>query len=143
MCVAPYDELMLEEIALAGKIVEKDDTVKVALQRLSILEMPDKLGNILEACRFGGIDRTSFYERKRSFQTHRLEGLKDMPPIPKPQPNQTTPETEAIIVEYSLAYLPLGCAKLSDFLKLHGISVCMPTVKMILIRNDRASVFDR
>ena len=42
---------MLEEIVMAGKIVEKDATVKVARQRLSVLEMAETLGNISEACR--------------------------------------------------------------------------------------------
>ena len=75
---------------MAGRVVEKDAAVKVARQRLSVLEMAETLGNISEACRRGGMDRTSFYEWKRRFQTHGLEGLKDMTPIPKSQPNQTT-----------------------------------------------------
>ena len=103
---------------MSGKVVEKDASAKVARQRLSVLEMAETLGNISEACRRGRMDRTSFYEWKRRFQTHGLEGLKDMAPIPKSQPNQTTPETEAAIVECSLAHPSWGCVKLSDFLKL-------------------------
>ena len=68
---------------MAGKVVEKDPVVKVARQRLSVLEMAEALGNISEACRRGGMDRTSFYEWKRRFQTHGFEGLKDLPPIPQ------------------------------------------------------------
>ena len=30
--------------------------------------------------------RSQFYEFKRRFQTHGLEGLKDLPPIPKSPP---------------------------------------------------------
>ena len=70
-----------------------------------------------------------FYEWKRRFQTHGLEGLKDMPPIPKSQPNQTTPKTEAAIVKCSLAHPSWGCVKLSDFLKLQDVSVSSPTVQ--------------
>ena len=125
------------------KTVEKDAAVKVARQRMSVLEMAETLGNISEACRRGGMDRTSFYEWKRRFQTHGLEGLKDMPPIPKSQPNTTTPETEAKILECSIAHPSWGCVKLSDFLKLHGISVSSPTIQRILIRNDMASVYER
>lgn len=61
---------MLEEIAIAGEIVEKDATVKVARERLSVLEMAETLGNISEACRRGGIDQTGFYKWKRCFKTH-------------------------------------------------------------------------
>ncbi len=101
---------------MSGKIEEKDPATKVARQQLSVLEMAETLGNISEACRRGGMDRTSFYEWKRRFQTHGLEGLKDMPPIPKSQPNQTTPETEAAILERSLAHPSWGCVKLSELL---------------------------
>lgn len=128
---------------MAEKMVEKDAVVKVARHRLSVLEMAETLGNISEACRRGGMDRTSFYEWKQRFQAHGLEGLKDMPPIPTPQPNQTTPKTEAAILECSLAHPSRGCVKLSDFLKLQGVSVSSPTVQKILIRHDMASVYDR
>jgi len=128
---------------MAGKTVEKDPVVKVARQRLSVLEMAETLGNISEACRRGGMDRTSFYEWKRRFQTHGFEGLKDMPPIPKSQPNQTTPENEAKVLECSLAHPSWGCVKLSDFLKLQGVAVSSPTIQKILIRNGLASVYDR
>lgn len=44
---------------MAGKAVEKDPT-KVARQRLSVLEMAETMRYISEACRRGGMDRTSF-----------------------------------------------------------------------------------
>ena len=113
---------------MAGKIIEKDAATKVARRRLSVLEMAETLGNISEACRRRGMDRTSFYEWKRRFQTHGLEGLKDLPPIPKSQPNQTAPENEAIVLECSLAHPSWGCVKLSDFLKLQGLSISSPTI---------------
>ena len=46
-----------------------------------------------EACRQRGMDRTSFYEWKRGFQTQGFEGLKDLPPIHKSHPQTTPPET--------------------------------------------------
>lgn len=124
------------------KVVAKDAVTKVARQRLSVLEMAETLGNISEARR-RGMDRTGFYEWKRRFQTHGLEGLKDLPPIPKSQPNQIAPETEAAVIETSLAYPSWGCVKLSDFLKLQGVSISSPTVQKILIRNGLASVYER
>lgn len=125
------------------KTVTKDAATKVARQRMSVLEMAEALGNVSEACRRGGMDRTSFYEWKRRFQTHGLEGLKDMPPIPKSQPNATTPETEAKVLQTSLEHPSWGCVKLSDFLKLEGVSISSPTVQKILIRNGMASVYER
>jgi len=125
------------------RIVEKDAALKVARRRLSVLEMSEALGNISEACRRGGMDRTSFYEWKRRFQTQGLEGLKDLPPIPKSQPNTTTPETEAKILECSMAHPSWGCVKLSDYLKLNGVSVSSPTIQKILIRHNMGSTYER
>jgi transposase InsO family protein len=105
--------------------------------------MAETLGNISEACRRGGMDRTSFYEWKRRFQTHGLEGLKDMPPIPKSQPNATTAETEHQVLQASLEHPSWGCVKLSDYLKLQGVSISSPTVQKILIRNEMASMYER
>ena len=65
--------------------------------------------NISEACCRRGMGRTSFYAWKRRFQSHGLEALKDMPPILKSQPNQTTSETEEAILKCSLAH-PSGAA---------------------------------
>jgi transposase InsO family protein len=134
---------MLGDGKMSKKVVEKDASTKIARKRLSVLEMAETLGNISEACRRGSMDRTSFYEWKRRFQTHGLEGLKDMPPIPKNPANQTPPEIEAKILEESLKHPAWGCVKLSDFLKFQGISVSSPTIQKILIKNGMASQYDR
>lgn len=56
---------------------------KVVRGRLSALQLAEALGNVSEACRRRGMSRTQFYEYKRRFQTHGLEGLRDLPsPIP-------------------------------------------------------------
>jgi transcriptional regulator of acetoin/glycerol metabolism len=54
----------------------RNAATKVAEHRLSVLELARELGNVAEACRRRGMDRTSFYEWKRRFQTHGFEGLK-------------------------------------------------------------------
>jgi Transposase. len=71
---------------------------KVAKQRLNVLELAEKLGNVSEACRRRDMDRASFYEWKRRFQTSGLEGLKDLPPIAKTHPQAVPPETEDRVV---------------------------------------------
>jgi transposase-like protein len=58
----------------------------VAQSRLSVLELARELGNVAEACRQRGLDRTSFYEWKRRFQTQGFEGLKDSHPQTTPEP---------------------------------------------------------
>jgi transposase-like protein len=53
--------------------------------------MTKAIGNVGEACRRSGMDRTSFYEWKRRFQTHGIAGWLDQPPIPRHQPYATPP----------------------------------------------------
>ena len=79
----------------ARKVTAKDTSEKLAHRRLTVLELAERLGNVTEACRRGGIDRTSFYDWKRRFQTHGLDGLKDLPPIAKSHPMATPPEVVA------------------------------------------------
>ena len=86
---------------------------KVARQKLSVLELAKTLDNVSEACRQRGISRTSFYEYKRRFQTHGLEGLKDLPPIHKSHPFTTSSQVEEKILELSLEHPGWGCVRLS------------------------------
>ena len=103
---------------------------KVARQRLSALQLAEKLGNVTEACRRRGISRSQFYEYKRRFQTHGLEGLVDLPPIHKSHPQTTPPEVVEKILALSLNNPMWGCVRLSNQLKLMGISVSSPTIQM-------------
>ncbi|NDY59015.1 IS481 family transposase [Desulfovibrio sulfodismutans] len=116
---------------------------KLARQRLSVLELAKELGNIAEACRQRGMHRSQFYEYKRRFQTHGIEGLKDLPPIPKSHPMTTPDEVVQRILAFSLDHPAWGCVRLSNTLKLDGISVSSPTIQNILIKNGMASKYDR
>ena len=86
----------------ARKVTAKDANAKLAHRRLTVLELAERLGNVAEACRRGGIDRTSFYDWKRRFQLEGLDGLKDLPPIAKSHPMTTPPEVVARIEALAL-----------------------------------------
>ncbi|SDG38086.1 helix-turn-helix domain-containing protein [Roseospirillum parvum] len=77
---------------ISKKGSSRDAASKIARQRMSVLELAQELGNVAEACRQRGMDRTSFYEWKRRFQTQGLDGLKDLPRIHKSHPQTTPPE---------------------------------------------------
>ncbi len=85
-----------------------DAATKLARQRLSVLELAEILGNVSEACRRRGISRSQFHEYKRRFQTHGLEGLEDLPPVPKSHPQTTPPEVVRRIVALALKH-PAWC----------------------------------
>jgi len=116
---------------------------KIIHQRLSVLQLAEVLGNVTEACRQRDISRTQFYEYKRRFQTHGLEGLKDLPPIHKTHPFTTPPETVEKVVNLSIQHPSWGCNRLSDHLKLEGTYVSSPTVQDILIKNGMGSRYER
>lgn len=116
---------------------------KLAHHRLSVLELAQSLGNVAAACRQRGISRTQFYEYKRRFQTHGLEGLIDLPPIPKHHPWTTPPETVDKILALSMEHPAWGCVRLSDQLKLQGISVSSPVIQKILIKHGMGSRYER
>jgi transposase InsO family protein len=116
---------------------------KVARQRLSVLELAETLGNVSEACRQRGMVRSQFYEYKKRFQEQGLAGLKDLPPIPKDHPFTTAPEVVERILALSMDHPSWGCVKLSDWLKLQGLSVSSPTIQNILIKHDLGQKYQR
>lgn len=120
-----------------------DAAEKVARHRLSVLELAQALGNVSEACRRSGMARIQFYIYKRRFQTHGLEGLKDLPPIHKTHPQTTPPHIVEKILALSLENPGWGCVRLSDMLKLQGISVSSPTIQNILIKHGMGSKYER
>jgi transposase InsO family protein len=127
----------------ATRMTAKDPALKLAHQRLSVLQLAEALGNISEACRRGGLDRTSFYEWRRRFQTHGIEGLKDLPPIHKTHPQTTPPEVVERLLELAMEHPAWGCTRLSDLLALEGKSVSSPTVQGILIKHGLGSKYER
>ena len=122
---------------------KRDAGTKLAQQRLSVLELAKELGNVAEACRQRGLDRTSFYEWKRRFQTQGFEGLKDLPPIHKSHP-QTTPEpVVARIRALALEHPAYGCNRLEAMLALEGTRLSSITIQKILNENGLGTRVDR
>ena len=121
----------------------RDAATKVAEHRLSVLELARELGNVAEACRRRGMDRTSFYEWKRRFQTHGFEGLKDLPPIHKSHPQTTPPETVEKIKALALEHPSWGCNRLEALLRLEGIGVSSVTIQKILNDAGLGTRYDR
>src|SRR3712207_2771883 len=119
----------------ARRTTAEDTNEELAHRRLTVLELAERLGNVTEACRRGGIDRTSFYDWKGRFQTHGLDGLKDLPPIAKSHPMTTPPEVAARIEELALAHPAYGCNRIEALLASEGKRVSAITIQKIL--NDK------
>lgn len=116
---------------------------KLSKQRLAVLELAEVLGNISEACRRRGMSRSQFYEWKRRFQTHGLEGLKDLPPIHKSHPQATPQEMVDQVLALSEDHPTWGCKRLAAQLKIEGRSLSNVTIQKILIKNGLGSRYER
>ncbi len=121
----------------------RDADTKLARSRLSVLELARELGNVAEACRQRGLDRTSFYEWKRRFQTQGFEGLKDLPPIRRSHP-QTTPEPVVERIKgLALEHPAYGCDRHEATLALEGVRVSAITIQKILNDHGLGTRIDR
>lgn len=108
-----------------------------------MLELAQELGNVAEACRQRGLDRTSFYEWKRRFQTQGFVGLKDLPPIHRSHP-QTTPEPVVERIRaLALEHPAYGCNRHEATLALEGVRVSAITIQKILNDNGLGTRIDR
>ena len=116
---------------------------KLIKQRLSVLQLAEALGNASEACRRRNISRTQFYEYKRRFQTHGIEGLRDLPPIAKSHPHTTPKETVEKIKTLALRHPSYGCNRLESLLKADGVSISYVTIQKILDKHNLGTRYDR
>lgn len=116
---------------------------KIARHRLSVLELAQALGNVSAACRQRGMTRTQFYEYKKRFVAQGIEGLKDLPPIPKSHPQTTPPEVVEKVVQLALANPSAGCNRLEHLLGLDGIRLSSVTIQKLLNERKLGSRFER
>lgn len=100
---------------------------KEAARRL--LAMAAELGNVSEACRRLGVDRTAYY------RIMKVTGGGD-PPGEVPRRSNSVPhEVEDWILRLCMEYPEWGCDRIAYYLGLNGRAVSSPTVQKVLIRN--------
>jgi len=116
---------------------------KIAQNRLSLLQLADRLRNVSEACRRRGISRSQFYEYKRAFQERGFEGLTDRPPILKTFPNETPCDVKEKIITRSLEHPSWGPLRLSDVLRLEGVPVSPGTVRNVWMKEKIETRYKR
>lgn len=120
-----------------------------AKQRLEVLQLAEELGNVAEACRRSGMDRTSFYQWKRRYAEHGLDGLFDLPPIHKSHPMATPDSLAETIKAVALEHPSYGCDRIEAHLLRRGLKVSSVTIQKILkaarlgSRHDRWLALDR
>jgi transposase InsO family protein len=117
---------------------------KVVRRKLSMLELAQELNNVSKACKVMGYSRQQFYEIRRNYQIHGIEGLIDKIPGAKdPHPNRVSEEVEKTILDHSLEFPTRGPLRVAQELGLKGIQVSSGGVRGVWSRHNLLSRFDR
>jgi len=105
-------------------------------KRLETLKLAQKLGNVSEACRVTGMDRTSFYEWRKRFNSKGVMGLGNKSSAPKKHPFTTPGRISLMVVQIALQRPEWGCIRIANNLAEKNISISSPTVQKILIQHQ-------
>jgi hypothetical protein len=116
---------------------------KIAQKRLTLLQVAERIRNVSEACRRHSVSRSQFYEYKRAFQERGLDGLMDQLPIPKSFPNETPADVKEKVIGLSIKHPVWGPLRISDNLRLAGVSISPSTVRNIWIKEDLETRYKR
>ena len=116
---------------------------KIAHGRLDLLQLAERINNVTEACKRRGISRSQFYEYKRAFQQHGLDGLIDRPPVPNNCPHETPEDIKEKVIAMSIEHPKWGQLRVSDHLRLQGVSVSAATVRNIWMREGLETRYKR
>jgi len=100
--------------------------------RLSLLRLAKKLGNVSKACEAIGTSRTMFYRYKRRYRQFGLTGLSDRPPVHNSHPLAKPEWVVDEVVRMSLLYPGRGYRKLSHMLLRRNIKISPPVVYRVL-----------
>jgi len=104
--------------------------------KLSILELGEYLKNVSQACKINGVSRQHFYDIKKAYEEHGLEGLKEKTRRKPCLKNRVAPEIEDAVVMKTYDYPAYGQVRLSNELKKEGILVSSGGVRSIWQRHD-------
>ena len=110
---------------------------------MTLLQLAERLRNVSEACRRRGVSRSQFYEYKRAFQEQGLQGLVDRPPVPKSFPSETPSDVKEKVISLSVAHPLWGQMRISDQLRLQGVSVSASTVRNIWMKEGLETRYKR
>ena len=96
---------------------------KLVKHKLSLLELAEFLKNVSKACKIHGVSRQHFYDIKKAYNEHGVEGLKEKTRRKPCIKNRVAPEIEAAVVNMAYEYPAYGQLRASNELRKAGILV--------------------
>lgn len=105
-------------------------------QKLNLLQLAEELKNIQKACALMGVSRQHYYDMKKRFKKYGIDGLKPRKRKRPTMPNQTKPDIEKIIINYSLDNPAYGKDRIANDLRIQrGLYVTSSTLGRVFKRN--------
>ena len=109
---------------------------KLIQNKLGLLKLAEKLGNVTEACEVYGYSRDSFYRIKELFETGGTLALKEVSRKKPNYKNRIEPELEEAVVQIAKAQPALGQLRASNELKKKGLFIAPCGVRCVWQRHD-------
>ena len=108
---------------------------KLIRRKQSLLELAEYLQNISHACKINGVSRQHFYDIKKAYEEHGLEGLREKSRRKPCMKNRVAPEVEEAVVNIAYEYPAYGQTRVANELRKTGILVSGGGVRSIWVRH--------